>query len=92
MQLKTAKAPPAFPVAQQVPVSKPSHPTTESNQTQHSVMVSSTVAEKPRSDFYGEGAAHDDEGCPILCAKHQNFSGDLTLTHCLLTKLFCSFN
>jgi hypothetical protein len=67
MQLKTAKAPPAFPVAQQVPVSKPSHPTTESNQTQHSVMASSTGAEKPRSDVYGEGAAHDDEGCPILC-------------------------
>ncbi|KAG0545620.1 hypothetical protein BDA96_02G377100 [Sorghum bicolor] len=59
--LKTAKAPPAFPVAQQVPVSKPSHPTTESIQTQHSVMASSTGAEKPRSDVYGEGAAHDDE-------------------------------
>ncbi|PAN14725.1 hypothetical protein PAHAL_2G432600 [Panicum hallii] len=59
--LKTAKAPPAFPVAQQVPVSKPSHPTTESNQAQHSVMASSTAAEKPRSDVYGEVAAHDDE-------------------------------
>lgn len=58
--LKTAKAP-AFPVAQQVPVSKPSHPTTESNQTQHSVMASSMGTEKPRSDVFGEGASHDDE-------------------------------
>jgi hypothetical protein len=71
MQLKTAKAPPAFPVAQQVPVSKTSHPTTESNQTQHSVMASSMGTEKPRSDVFGEGASHDDEGCPILCVKHQ---------------------
>jgi hypothetical protein len=70
MQLKTAKAP-AFPVAQQVPVSKTSHPTTESNQTQHSVMASSMGTEKPRSDVFGEGASHDDEGCPILCVKHQ---------------------
>ncbi|CAL5061866.1 unnamed protein product [Urochloa decumbens] len=59
--LKTAKAPPAFPVAQQIPVSKPSHPTPESNQSQHSVMASSTAAEKPRSDAYGEMASHDDE-------------------------------
>lgn len=62
MQLKTAKAPPAFPVPQQVPVTKPSHPTTESNQAQHSVMASSTMADKPRSDVYGEVAGHDDEG------------------------------
>ncbi|XP_062192058.1 nuclear transport factor 2-like isoform X1 [Phragmites australis] len=56
--LKTAKAPPAFPVAQQAPVSKLSHPTTESNQAQHSA---STAAEKPRSDAFGDVAAHDDE-------------------------------
>ncbi|XP_062195398.1 nuclear transport factor 2-like isoform X2 [Phragmites australis] len=56
--LKTAKAPSAFPVAQQVPVTKPSHPMTESNQAQHSV---TTAAEKPRSDVYGDIAAHDDE-------------------------------
>ncbi|KAL6900624.1 hypothetical protein ACP4OV_005300 [Aristida adscensionis] len=59
--LKTAKAPPAFPVAQQVPVSKPSHPTTELNQAQHSAMTSSAASEKPRSDVYGDVAAHDDE-------------------------------
>ncbi|KAJ1291688.1 hypothetical protein BS78_02G335200 [Paspalum vaginatum] len=59
--LKTAKAPPAFPLAQQVPVNKPSHPTTESNQAQHLVMAPSTTAEKPRSDVFGEAAAHDDE-------------------------------
>ncbi|KAL6646403.1 hypothetical protein ACP70R_018011 [Stipagrostis hirtigluma subsp. patula] len=59
--LKTAKAPPAFPVAHQVPVSKPSHPTTELNQAQHPVVTSSTAAEKPRSDVFGEAAAHDDE-------------------------------
>nr|CAB3454823.1 unnamed protein product [Digitaria exilis] len=59
--LKTAKAPPAFPVAQQVTVIKSSHSTTESNQPQHSVMASSMASEKPRSEVYGEVAAHDDE-------------------------------
>ena len=67
-------------------MSKPSHPTTESNQAQHSVMASSTAAEKPRSDVYGEVAAHDDEGNPLLCAKHLNFVHDLALMHCLLTQ------
>ncbi|KAK3136115.1 hypothetical protein QOZ80_5BG0428310 [Eleusine coracana subsp. coracana] len=59
--LKTAKAPPAFPVAQPVPVSRLPHPSAESNQAHHS-MASTATAEKPRSDAYGEAAAHDDEG------------------------------
>ncbi|KAK3139316.1 hypothetical protein QOZ80_5AG0381260 [Eleusine coracana subsp. coracana] len=59
--LKTAKAPPAFPVAQPVPVSRLPHPPAESNQAHHS-MASTATAEKPRSDAYGEAAAHDDEG------------------------------
>lgn len=66
MQLKTAKAPPAFPVAQPVPVSRLPHPTAESNQAHHSV-ASTATTDKPRSDAYGE-AAHDDEGCSFICA------------------------
>jgi hypothetical protein len=58
--LKTAKAP--MPVAQPVPVSKPHHPTVESNQAHLSVMTSTAAAERPRSDTYGEAASHDDEG------------------------------
>ncbi|KQJ94716.1 ras GTPase-activating protein-binding protein 1 [Brachypodium distachyon] len=61
--LRTAKAPPPFPVVQPVPANK-AHPTTEPSQAahptnHHSVMTSSVAAEKPRSDFYGE--AHDEE-------------------------------
>ncbi|VAI75033.1 unnamed protein product [Triticum turgidum subsp. durum] len=54
--LRTAKAPPPFPIAQSVPVSKP-HPTTEANQA--TLVTSSVAADKPKSDFYTEG--HDEE-------------------------------
>lgn len=54
--LRTAKAPPPFPIAQSVPVSKP-HPTTEANQA--TLVTSSVAADKPKSDFYAEG--HDEE-------------------------------
>lgn len=61
MQLRTAKAPPLFPVAQSVPVNKP-HPTTEANQA--TPVTSSVAADKPKSDFYAEG--HDEEGCTFF--------------------------
>uniref|UniRef100_A0A453RSV4 NTF2 domain-containing protein n=1 Tax=Aegilops tauschii subsp. strangulata TaxID=200361 RepID=A0A453RSV4_AEGTS len=54
--LRTAKAPPLFPIAQSVPVNKP-HPTTEANQA--TLVTSSVAADKPKSDFYAEG--HDEE-------------------------------
>jgi hypothetical protein len=60
--LKTAKAPPPIPVAQPVPVSKPHHPTAESNQAHLSGMTSTAAYERPISDAYGEAAGHDDEG------------------------------
>ena len=40
-------------------------------------MASSTGTQKSRSDVFGEGAAHDDEGCSVLCVEHQNFSNEL---------------
>ncbi|KAL5230088.1 hypothetical protein ABZP36_028864 [Zizania latifolia] len=63
--LRTAKAPPVFPVAQLAP-NKTSHPATETNQatqatSQHSVMPSSMAAEKPKTEVYSEVAVHDDE-------------------------------
>lgn len=65
MQLRTAKAPLVFPVAQPAPT-RP-HQATETNQAaQHSVMTLSVATEKPKTDVYGEFAVQDDEGCPLV--------------------------